>query len=74
MVTEEQKSICNTSLLLLEDSDTNKHLLNAEVSLSDDNLTPLVKHPGKYKKEVSAPKTVLSTAEEESRGHICVHQ
>eukprot|EP00957_Ditylum_brightwellii_P208155 15356108-Ditylum_brightwellii.AAC.1 len=54
MVTEEQKSICNTSLSLLENSDTNKHLLTtevSEVSLSDGDLPPLSKGPKKYKKK-----------------------
>eukprot|EP00957_Ditylum_brightwellii_P141642 10790695-Ditylum_brightwellii.AAC.1 len=54
MVTEEQKSICNTSPSSQEDSDTNKHLLTAEVfevSSSDDDLPPLVKCPRKYKKK-----------------------
>eukprot|EP00957_Ditylum_brightwellii_P080871 6151810-Ditylum_brightwellii.AAC.1 len=54
MVAEEQKSICSTSPLLQEDSGANKHLLTAEVSvvsLSDDNLPHLVKHPRKYKKK-----------------------
>eukprot|EP00957_Ditylum_brightwellii_P058776 4455864-Ditylum_brightwellii.AAC.1 len=54
MVTEEQKSICNTSPPLQEDSNANKHLLTvgvSEVSSSDDNLPPLVKRPWKYKKK-----------------------
>jgi hypothetical protein len=54
MVTEEQKSICNTSPSSQEDSDANKHLLTAEVSevtSSDDDLPPLVKRPRKYKKK-----------------------
>jgi len=53
-VTEEQKSICNTSPSSQEDSDANKHLLTAEVSevtSSDDDLPPLVKRPRKYKKK-----------------------